>query len=210
PFYTPRIIAARLRFKLNYFNTTLDNNLLFGGLDSYAGEKREFSPQPMGLLVKASINDLLEDYIITGGARFPTTFNGSEYFLVLDNRKRRIDKQYAIYRKSVTENDPTGQQPFRRYQFVSVLGLSRWSYPFDTYMSVRMTATIRNDRTIALATERNSLREKTDDTQRIGLKAEWVFDNSRQVDINIRTGTRAKVWAEVVKRFDLNLFEEGK
>jgi hypothetical protein len=204
------VIAARLKFKLDYFNTTIDNDILFGGLDSYAGTKREFEPSPLGLLVKGSIKDLLEDYIITGGARYPTTFNGSEYFLVFDNRKKRIDKQYAIYRKSTTEIDPTENNPLRRDQYVTFLGLSKWSYPFDIYNSVRFTTTIRNDRHIVLATDIQTLEEKTDDAQRLGLKLEWVYDNTRILDINSRTGTRAKAWVEVVKRFDLNLFETGR
>jgi hypothetical protein len=210
PFVRSRIMAARLRFKLDYFNTTLDNDILFGGLDTYAGTKREFEPSPLGLLMKASIKDLLEDYTMTGGARFPTTFNGSEYFLVFNNRKRRIDKEYAIYRKSLIETDPEADNPVHRNQFVSVLGVIKYSYPFDVYNSVRLAATIRNDRQITLATDRPTLERKTDDAQRFGLKLEWIFDNSRVLDINARTGTRAKAWVEAVKRFDLNLFESGK
>lgn len=209
PFNRTRIIAARLKFKLDYLNTTMDNDLLFGGLDSYAGTKREFEPSPLGLLVKGSVKDLLEDYIITGGARYPTTFNGSEYFLVFDNRKRRIDKQYAIYRKSVIEQDPSENNPIHRNQYVNFLGLVKWSYPFDVYNSLRLSTTLRNDREISLATDRGTLDRATDDAQRLGLKLEWIFDNTRALDINNLQGTRAKAWTEVVKRFDLNLFESG-
>ncbi|MDQ3015434.1 MAG: outer membrane protein assembly factor [Bacteroidota bacterium] len=209
PFVRARVIAARLKFKLDYLNTTMDNEVLFGGLDSYAGTKREFEPSPLGLLIKGSVKDLLEDYIITGGARYPTTFNGSEYFLVFDNRKRRIDKQYAIYRKSVIDQDPTANNLMQRNQYVSVLGHMRLSYPFDVYNSLRLSGTLRNDRAIALATDAGTLAKDIDDAQRFGLKLEWVFDNTRILDINSRRGTRAKAWAEVVKRFDLNLFEAG-
>ena len=208
-FSRSRIIAARLKFKLDYLNTTMDNDLLFGGLDSYAGTKREFEPSPLGLLIKGSVKDLLEDYIITGGARFPTTFNGSEYFLVFDNRKRRIDRTYAIYRKSSIEQDPQDNNPNHRNQYVSVLGLVKFSYPFDVYNSLRLSGTIRNDRVITLSTDLGTLSRKTDDAQRFGLKLEWVYDNTRILDINNRRGTRAKAWTEVVKRFDLNLFEAG-
>jgi hypothetical protein len=142
--------------------------------------------------------------------RYPTTFNGSEYFLVFDNLKRRIDKQYAIYRKSVITPDLTESNPLRRNQFVTFLGLTKWSYPFDIYNSLRLTGTLRNDRVITLATDAASLERDTDDAQRLGLKLEWVYDNSRAMDINSRTGTRAKTWVEVVKRFDLNLFETGR
>lgn len=208
PFIRSRVIAARLKFKLDYFTVTLDNDLLFGGLDSYAGAKREFEPAPLGILFKASIKDLLEDYIITGGARYPTTFNGSEYFLVFDNRKHRIDKQYAVYRKSVTEYDPTSPNQLRQNQFVSFLALSQWRYPFDTYNSLRGTITLRNDNNITLATDRPTLDEQTDASQRIGLELDWVYDNTRILDINSRTGTRIKAGAEVIKKFDMNLFEE--
>jgi hypothetical protein len=209
PFIRSRVIASRLKFKLDYLNTTLDNDLLFGGLESHAGTKREFEPSPLGLLLKGKVKDLLEDYIITGGARFPTTFNGSEYFLVFDNRKQRIDKEYALYRKSIIEPDPTENNPVHRNQYVSLLGLVKYSYPFDIYNSVRVSATVRNDRQITLATDAGTLARKTEDAQRIGLKLEWVFDNTRDIDVNSRTGTRAKAWTELVKRFDLNLFESG-
>lgn len=210
PFIRSRIVASRLRFKLDYFNVTLDNDLLFGGLDSYAGEKREFEPSPLGILFKASVKDLLEDYIITGGVRFPTAFNGSEYFLVFDNRKRRIDKEFAVYRKSVTESDATSSDPLKQNQYVSFLAFSKWSYPFDAFNSVRASVTLRNDRDIALATDINSLNTPTNDAQRIGVKLEWIYDNSRAQDINSRTGTRAKAWVEAVKKFDMNLFEPEK
>ena len=210
PFIRTRIIASRLKFKLDYFNITMDNDLLFGGLDSYAGTKREFEPSQLGILCKASLKDLLEDYVITGGVRFPTSFNGSEYFLVFDNRKRRIDKEFAVYRKAVTESDPTDNDPTHKNQYVSFLALGKWSYPFDTYNSVRMTTTLRNDRNITLSTDKPTLDTDTDDAQRIGLKLEWVYDNTRLLDLNTRTGTRIKTSVEVVKRFDLNLFESDK
>ena len=210
PFIRSRIIASRLKFKLDYFNITMDNDLLFGGLDSYAGTKREFEPSQLGILCKASLKDLLEDYVITGGVRFPTSFNGSEYFLVFNNRKRRVDKEFAVYRKAVTEADPTDSDPNHKNQFVSFLALGKWSYPFDNYNSVRFTTTLRNDRIIALSTDKQTLDTHTDDAQRVGLKLEWVYDNTRLLDINTRTGTRIKTSVEVVKRFDLNLFEEDE
>ncbi len=210
PFVRSRVIAARLKFKLDKFNITLDNDILFGGLNSYAGQKREFEPSPLGILFKASVKDLLENYTITGGARFPTTFNGSEYFLVFDNKKHRIDKEYAVYRKSVTEYDQTSPNQLKQYQYVTFLALSQWRYPFDAYNSARGTITLRNDNQIPLATDKPSLDEKTDANQRLGLQLEWVYDNTRVLDINSRTGTRMKAGIELVKKFDLNLFESDK
>ncbi|MEO5907127.1 MAG: BamA/TamA family outer membrane protein, partial [Saprospiraceae bacterium] len=119
-------------------------------------------------------------------------------------------KQYAIYRKSTVEQELNQNNLADRNQYVSVLGTVKLSYPFDVYNSIRLSGTLRNDRAITLATDASSLEKKIDDAQRFGLKLEWVFDNTRVLDINSRRGTRAKVWTEVVKRFDLNLFEEGR
>jgi hypothetical protein len=75
-----RMVASRLKFKLDHTVTTLDNELLFGGLNSYAGEKRGYEYPPAGFLIKGQIKDLFEDYAIEGGVRIPTNFNGTEYF----------------------------------------------------------------------------------------------------------------------------------
>jgi hypothetical protein len=138
PFVRPRIIASRLKFKLDYFNTTLNNDILFGGLDSYAGTKKEFEPSPLGLLIKGSIKDLLEDYIITGGVRFPTTFNGSEYFLCLTTARGGLIRMSST--KSTTGDEADGAIRCS-YQYVTVLGLAKYSYPFDVYNSLRFTVT---------------------------------------------------------------------
>ncbi|HLF63313.1 MAG TPA: hypothetical protein VI603_06160 [Saprospiraceae bacterium] len=204
-----RAIAHRLRFKLDYVTTTMDNSLLFTSLDAYAGTKQQYEVPPLGILLKANLKDLFEDYVIEGGARFPTSFNGSEYFLYLDDLKKRFDKRYAFYRKSSTESFSTGPLDIDRTQIVTVIGQYRLSYPMDTYTSVRATLTVRNDRRIRLATDASNLNTRTADDQRVGLKAEYVYDNTVEWDVNTLHGTRYKVWSEIVKKFDLNLFEPG-
>ena len=209
-FNSSRAIAHRLRFKLDYVTTTLDNSLLFSNLDSYSGTKQGYEAPPVGILIKANVKDIFEDYVIEGGVRFPTTFNGSEYYLLLDNRKRRIDKRYALYRKTESFNEDGGIYGPTRKQYVTVIGLYRASYPIDTYRSIRATGTIRNDRTNQLATDISNLNTRIDDEQRIGLQLEYVFDNTVERDINLPHGTKYKVWTEVVKKFDLNLWEPGE
>lgn len=75
-----RAIAANNKFALNNITTKLDNDLLFEGLESYTGNRQQLLTTPMGFLFKANIKDLFEDYVIEGGVRIPTSFNGSEYF----------------------------------------------------------------------------------------------------------------------------------
>lgn len=209
-FISARILASRLRFKLDFVNTTMDNNLLFGGLDSYSATKQEYEVPPLGILLKANLKDLFEDYVFEGGARFPTSFNGSEYFLTFDNRKRKLDKRFALYRKVTTETFESGLLGLDRNQFVTVIGQYSVKYPIDVYQSLRATGTIRNDRIIRLVTDASHINDPIVDDQRLGLKLEYVYDNSIDIDVNIKNGSRAKAWVEVVKKLDLNLNEPGQ
>ncbi|MBX2817077.1 MAG: outer membrane protein assembly factor, partial [Saprospiraceae bacterium] len=200
-----RIIPYRLKFQLHGLTTNVDNSLLFGGLDSYAGFKQEFEPVPPGLLLKATFKDLFEDYSFEGGVRFPTTFNGTEYFLVFDDNKKRIDKQYAFYRKTTSDNTVVvpGADPQRTRNTI-LLGHYRLKYPLDIYNSVRATATLRQDKFTFLATDITTLDQSDEAAQRIGIKLEYVFDNAIDIDLNIRSGTRFKFSIEAIKRFKID------
>ena len=105
-FKPSHIIPYRLKFRTDYVTTKLDNSLLFGGLDSYVGNRadqqlQQYNYPPLGILLKANFKDLFEDYEFNMGVRIPTTFNGAEYFIVFDDKKKRLDKRYAIYRRNM-------------------------------------------------------------------------------------------------------------
>ena len=203
-----RIVPYRLTFRTDYVTTQLDNSLLFEGLESFAASPDGFNYPPPGILLKANFKDLFEDYEFEGGIRIPTTFNGSEYFLVFNDKKKRLDKRYAVYRKNMRFSDEVNSVfvPNRR-EINTVLGQFGVRYPLDIFRSLRATATLRRDRVTQLATERPALETPTNNEQRIGVKFEYVFDNTLDIALNIKNGTRYKVFAEVVKRFDLELFD---
>ena len=200
-----RIVPYQLRFKIHDVSTNMDNSLLFGGLDSYAGFKREYEPPPLGILIKADFKDLFEDYVFQGGVRIPTSFNGTEFFLVFDDKKKRLDKRYALYRRSNSENQSDFSNNLQRTRSIILLGQFGVRYPLDIYQSLRATATLRQDKFTVLAADRNSLNEPDQLGQRIGIKLEYVFDNSIDVDVNIRSGSRVKVFTEAVKKFSFSL-----
>lgn len=196
-----RIIPYRLKFQIHNLTTNVDNSLLFGGLDSYAGFKQEFEPVPPGILIKAEFKDLFEDYSFKGGVRFPTSFNGTEYFLVFDDNKKRIDRQYAFYRKTTTDNQLVNGTDPQRTRNTVLLGHYRLKYPLDIYNSVRATGTLRQDKFTFLATDRASIDQPNLTNQRIGLRLDYVFDNAIDIDLNIRSGTKFLFSIEAVKRF---------
>ncbi|MBK8920561.1 MAG: PD40 domain-containing protein [Saprospirales bacterium] len=207
-FQPSRIVPYRLRFRTDFISTTMDNNLLFEGLDSYVGSPDGFNTPPPGVLLRANFKDLLEDYVIEAGFRLPTTFDGAEYYLWMDNKKRRLDKRVALYRKTVVNalDDDTGGSFSAPLQLRTntLMGQYEVRYPLDPFFSLRAMATLRQDKTIALSTNRNTLEEPDYAEQRAALRLSAVYDNTVDVDLNLRTGTRAKVFVEAVKRFEFN------
>ena len=207
-FMPSKIVPYRLKFRTDYISTTMDNNLLFEGLDSYVGSPDGFKVPPPGVLLRANFKDLLEDYVLEAGFRLPTTFNGSEYYLWFDNKKRRIDKRIAAYRKTIVHTlDPSQVGGFGTVSQVrtnTLLGQYELRYPLDTYTSLRGTFTLRQDRAITLSTTNSTLETPDYSEQRASFRLSTVYDNTVEVDMNLRTGTRAKVFIEAVKRFEFN------
>ena len=204
-FRSSKIVPYRLQFRTDYVTTQLDNSLLFDGLNSYASNPDGFNYPPPGILLKGNLKDLFEDYEFEGGVRIPTTFNGSEYFLVFNDKKQRLDKQYAVYRRNQRFSGESQTFVPNRREVNVVLGQASLRYPLDIFRSLRATGTLRRDRITQLSTDLPSLETPTNTEERIGLRLEYVFDNTLDVALNLKNGTRYKFFAEAVKRFDLEL-----
>jgi len=206
--YSPmRATASRLKFRLADFTTRMDNSILFEGLESYTGDDKELNNAPLGILFKATIKDLFEDYEIQVGLRLPTTFNGYEYFAVFDNKKRLLDKRFAFYRKAETNVVDPNIFPVQREKRHSVLAMFQIKYPFDIYTSLRLTSTLRFDKFIRLSVDPGSLNEPFINEKRLSLKAEYIFDNSLDISLNIKNGTRYKAFVEIINEFNINVID---
>lgn len=199
-----KITPYRLQFRTDFVTTQLDNSLLFDGLETISANPNGFGYPPPGILLKANFKDLFEDYEFEGGVRVPTSFNGTEYFLTFNNKKQRLDKRFSIYRRNLRESDEVISFVPRRRELNTVLGQYGVRYPLDIFRSLRATATLRRDRVEQLATERPALEVPSINEQRAGIKLEYVFDNTLDVALNIKNGSRYKIFFEAVKRFDVN------
>lgn len=205
-----RITPYRLQFRTDYVTTQMDNSLLFEGLDSYASNTDGYNYPPPGILLKANFKDLFEDHEFEGGVRIPTTFNGTEYFMTYTNKKRRLDKTFAVYRRNQRFTEESNTFVPNRRETNVLLGQFGVRYPLDIFRSLRATATLRRDRIMLLATDVQSLNAPVLREQRAGIKLEYVFDNTLDVSLNIKNGSRYKVFAEFVKKFSLDVTEGFK
>lgn len=198
-----QIIAHRTTFRINYLRTTADNNPLFDGLNAFAANPMGFTQQPLGILLKGSVMDLFEDHVIEGGLRLPTAFNGTEYFLIYHNRKKRLDTYYAAYRRNRRQDDGRFTFGPRRIDENTLIGQFGIRYPLDVFRSFRATATLRRDRVQTLPTESAALGEEVFQQQRIGARVEYVFDNTIDLRENLRQGSRYKVYADFSRSFNI-------
>ena len=221
-FRRSRIIPYQLKFRSNFVSTTLDNSLLFDGRIPFTGENNFYTYPAPGILLMGTIDDLFEDYKIQGGIRIPTSFNGAEYFLMISDLSKRLDKRYSFYRRSTRRNEPmvlTGKigpgQSVGTYiyddattQTTTNLLEAQFKYPLDIFTSIRATGTFRTDSRNFLANNYLTLDQESLEEQRIGAKIEYVFDNTVDVRMNIKNGTRYKVFTEVQNKFSVRIDNE--
>ncbi len=206
-----RATASRVRFRIDDIVSKMDNSVLFEGLDSYAGDRQEaYQHQPFGYLMKANLKDIFEDYSFEGGARIPTALNGSEVFLTFDDKKKRLDKRYALYRRSLSDRPEFFSNPNLSTRKTSLIALYQLRYPLDFFTSIRASATYRADNFFELVNNRESLEAPNITGQRIGLKLEYIYDNTFDVDLNIKNGLRYKVYVEGVNRLNVKLSQPYK
>jgi len=204
-----QLIPYRTQFHTDYVVTQMDNSLLFGGLDQFAATADGLTVPPAGMLMKVNLKDLFEDHEFEGGIRVPTAFNGAEYFFLYHNRKHRLDKRWAFYMKDQRNRSDANSYIPQRDRYNILLGQFTLRYPLDIFRSLRGSVTLRRDQNVPLATDAASYTRQVAAQPRIGARLEYVFDNSLETGLNLRSGARYKFFAEFVKKFDFSTNENG-
>lgn len=213
--FRPGLVTSyRTTFRVNYVKTTIDNEPLFNGMNVFAANPDGYTQQPVGILLKGNVLDLMEDYVIEGGVRVPTSFNGTEYFLTGSDVKHRLDRIYTLYRRNRREQQgiyPNVLLLTNRGRVVeenTLMAQYGVRYPLDIFRSLRATATVRRDRVQTVTTSEPSLANDPVSTERLGMRLEYVFDNTLSLGTNLLMGTRYKVYGDVFKSFNLS-FQDG-
>lgn len=198
-------IAYRNRFGIEELSSTINNELLFSGLNTFSGTSQNYEPPPFGILFKSKVTELFENSSIEGGIRIPTSFDGLEGYLMYENRKKRFDHTFAAYYKTNTNVTGSTFSSNIKKQTNVFLVNHQVKYPFDHYKSLKAITTIRNDHIFYLSTNKPTLYDSIDYyQQRIGTRLEYVFDNALDISLNIKNGWQVKFFFEISKRFELN------
>lgn len=194
-------IAYRNRFSMEDWSTTLNNDLLFGGLNTFTGNNPIYDVPHTGILFKTRVIENFNNYSIDFGIRIPTDFRGSEAFAVFHNNKYRWDHSYGIYRKSLRKSYPSRTGSEIQEINKTFLLNHQTRYALDHYQSFRINSTVRNDYIFLKATERSLLDTNGVHYQSVGSRIEYVYDDALNISVNLKQGTQCKVFFEFNKRF---------
>lgn len=146
----------------------------------------------MGLVAKTDVVELMEDYIFEGGVRYAVNGNSNEVFGRFINRKKRLNKEYVFQRQSLSQQPGVATLVQSNIHKGSVI----LTYPFSEVSAVRFTPSYRVDQNIVRATDINTLREPNSYDHWAGIKLEYIFDNVRNLALNLNRGTRLKIFGE--------------
>lgn len=203
-------IAYRNKFQIEEISSTLNNDILFGGLTTYSTLSQNYSPPPLGILLKARVKELFENYFIEVGVRIPTNLVGSESYLKFDFFKKRWDHTIAFYRKVDREIVPSLGILDWQLATKTLLVNYQVKYPWDIYKRFSLNTTIRNDHEYLKAIDKVSLDSAGRNIPLIGTRLEYVFDNSLDLSLNLKQGTQFKIFFETAKRFLKSDEQSGK
>ncbi len=177
-------------FYTNSFTSQIDFGFLSNSYQPFTGGPYYFNPG-LNVFFKLGTNDLFEDYKITGGVRFAGNFNSNEYLLSVENLKNRWDKQWVFHRLALNKINNVALLKTHTHELFYIL-----RYPFNQVTAVRITASVRYDRTAYLSTDVTSLLHPNENAVWAGLKGEYIYDNTINKGLNLMFGTRGKAFFE--------------
>jgi hypothetical protein len=200
-------------FKVDKVTFQMDNTPLYNGMDMYLGGYYQF--QPLSFTLKTGFVDVFEDFYMELGLRVPFDFNGMEYFVNVENKKGLIDQRYSFYRRGRIYNyvivDTVSNTSIEaRGRTVKHLLQTELKYPLTKFQSIRGIFSLQLDEVAILAEELNSLQIPIYNENRLGLRLEYVFDNTLELRLNARKGTKFKGYLDLYKPFSVETEDKFK
>lgn len=142
-----------------------------------------------GILLETSMNDMLENHKISGGALFTTDFRSGQVYADYQYLKYLIDYNIGFERKVISEEQVVLERYVKNEFEVGM------SYPFDVRTRISLKpfiATTRYDNSEPFVQGGLNFNESIKQNYG-GAKVEFVFDDSEVNELNSIIGTRGKI-----------------
>ncbi|MBU2650302.1 MAG: hypothetical protein KKA81_05160, partial [Bacteroidetes bacterium] len=197
-FIPPKKRNYRVEYFINEITTQIDFSYLNSMYQPFAGGGQPIFLNPgFNALFKIGLTDLLEDYRIIGGVRLNVDLINNEYVASFSNLKKRVDKEIFFHR--VTVEDVGYFSIIRNHSHEVYYSLK---YPFSPVLAFKATGMYRNDAAVYLSTDQFNLKRKTEYRNWVSMKGQLIFDNTRQLGLNLYRGTRSMLFGEYYMQVD--------
>ncbi|MDR2972653.1 MAG: hypothetical protein LBU83_12120 [Bacteroidales bacterium] len=181
-----------VQFTVNKMITQVDFSFINASYQQFTGGSSPiYLNTGINALIMMGVNDLFENYRISGGFRISFDLSSNEIMLSYENLKRRLDHQVVFYRQAIKESVGWG---IVKQHSNSVFYIMK--YPFNRYNTMHFTFTGRYENFVLGAMDDQTLRTPNENKIWGGFKVSYIFDSSKELDINLWRGTKAKVWVE--------------
>lgn len=181
----------RLNFTLDKMQTQVSNAF---GSQFYTPYDGNINVNPgIGNATEIRLSDLFEDRHIIAGFNIPANLSNSLIGLAYYNLEAQTDKMFSIQRQGTISFDA---ENYTLLETTSLFSKYRLTFPLDEVRSIRASVGLRVDRHVPQGTEMNTLTQPIEYAEQFGGELAYVYDDSRILALNIREGTRAKVWSE--------------
>ena len=187
--------ATELTTQLDQSNDNLDYQVFTGG--------PVFMNSGFNALFEITLADVFNNYSLTGG--FRTNFQpvsglslspNSEFKLRFDDRKKRWNKSYLFYRRSVFSPDIIEN----RYALIRVITNKfeyKLTYPLSPVASASGAIAYRRDKGILLSIDDASLQTPITYKDYATLRFDYTYDNTINYSVNLYRGLRTKTFVEL-------------
>lgn len=192
-----------------YFTAKINNDYFINRYQPFQAYQGTFKFPPVGGMAQGGFSDLFEDHHFDIGYRLPAGTDGSDFYIRYLNTKKTTDWGLTYFRKSeelkpdpsrnwLDENGRPYPNTAKAKTNYYELYLNR---PIDYFSSVSGTLSLRQDKTVFLATEKYSL-EFPDFKSLWALASVSAFANYQQPTLPLLyKGFAAKVLVDGFKSF---------
>jgi len=188
----PKPRNYNVEYSINQLISQLDFsylNMSYQPFIGYAGPI--FQNPPTNALFNIGATDLLENYRITGGVRLNSDLTNNEYLVGFVNLKYRTDREMYFHRNSFDVAYAIANVRHRIHEMHYIV-----RYPFTEVFALKGTGTLQYDKALVLAQDQATARMKDVNNYWTILKGEAVYDNTRNLGLNLYQGMRFKVFGE--------------
>jgi Tol biopolymer transport system component len=176
-------------FKPSYINTQLNNTYISNSYEPFTTNAGPTILSPgLGFNISLTgLQDLFEDYDISGGVRM-APFSNTDYYLTYDDQSSRLEKELMLHRGSFL-GVSDGPYPANIYSMDATYEL-KW--PFSEVARIEGSAGILDEKNITLAVDVPSLETPAITTVMPHLEMDYVYDATIPAGLNIYSGLRAR------------------